>query len=117
MAEREVTDGICVDFSTAFDSVPHDLLIKPKINRPPPHSLEVARGRPALEFALESLSAAQPQPGAPEGGVSRRPRRQGPSLPLGLERHLREVLRGQRGEGSQAPQKGWPGRHCVLGTV
>ena len=63
-----MTDGICVDFSTAFDSVPHDLLIKPKINRPPPHSLDVARGRPALEFASEthwrpSLSLGLPRVG------------------------------------------------------
>lgn len=68
VAEGEVTDGICVDFSTAFDSVPRGLLIKPNINRPPPHSLEVARGQPALEFALESYRRPSLSPGLPRVG-------------------------------------------------
>ena len=68
-----MTDGICVDFSTAFDSVPHDLLIKPKINRPPPHSLEVARGQPALEFASESYRQPSVSLGLPRVGCQADP--------------------------------------------
>lgn len=65
VAEGRRTDGICVDFSTAFDSVPRDLLIKPA--QASAHSLEVARGQPASP--AWNFIAAQPQLGAPRVDV------------------------------------------------
>ena len=105
--DQTVTDGICVDFSRAFDFVPHGLLIKPKRNRPPPPSSEVARRGRHIGFRI--LSAAQrPRLGLPRKGCDAEPVTW-PFSFSGLAGHPREVGRAEQGERSQAHDKGHPG--------